>query len=425
MKKLLAITFSFFIATVSLAQKNELKAAEKAIKNENFADAKAAITQAEPLIASADQKSKAKFYFLKGKALYANGAGTNEDIDMALTSFDKLLEIEQSGKKSYTSEVNELKGVMVNSFLTKANEALQQERYMEASNGFEKSYRLSPKDTLYLYYAASVAVNAQEFDPALKYYQKLKELGYSGVEEQYVAISKETGEEEIFNNKSLRDISVKAGTHIKPSSKKSEPRSAEIVKNIALIYISKGDNEKAMMAMKDARTANPDDLNLLLNEANIYFKMGDTAKYKELITQAATMDPDNPELLYNLGVITSDAGDPAAAKGYYQRAIDLDPTYVNAQINMAALILAEESTIVEQMNGLGSSAADDRKYDELKAKRTQLYSDAIPYLVAALEAKPNNLQAAKTLMNIYSAIGDTVKFKELQVTVESIENGGN
>ena len=41
---------------------------------------------------------------------------------------------------------------------------------MSAAKGFEKAYRMSPKDTLYLYYAASTAVTAQDYDNALEYY---------------------------------------------------------------------------------------------------------------------------------------------------------------------------------------------------------------------------------------------------------------
>jgi len=117
-----------------------------------------------------------------------------------------------------------------------------------------------------------------------------------------------------------------------------------------------------------------------------------------------------------LGVTTADS-DPEGAKKHYMKAIEIDPNYTNAHINMAALILAEETSIVEEMNGLGSSAADDRKYDALKAKRSKLYSDAIPHLKKALEIKPNNIDAAKTLMNIYSAVGDTAKYKEACVYV--------
>jgi len=380
MKKGIATMFAFFMAsTISFAQKGELKTAEKAIKSGNFASAKSAITAAESLIASSDAKTKAKFYFLKGKALYADGAGSDADIDMAFESFDKLITLEKSGKKNYTNDVNEMKSGMINNFLTKANADLEKKNHAASSKGFERAYRLSPQDTQ---------------------------------------------EEEVFPNKAMRDISVKAGTHIKPGVKRTEPRSAEIIKNIALIYISKGENDKAVTAIEKARAMNPDDLNLILSEANVRYKMGDVASYKSLISKAIEMDPNNPELLYNLGV-TSAESDPEAAKGYYKKAIELDPEYVNAQINMAALILAEENAIVEEMNGLGSSKADDMKYDNLKAKRMQVYKDAIPYLLSALKIKPNNIDAAKTLMNIYSAVGDTAKYKEIKAKVDALQSGGN
>jgi len=419
MKRLIAITFTLLIATVGYAQKKELKAAEKAIKNSNFAEAKAALTQAESLISTADQKLKDKYHFLLAKALYADGSGSNDDIDKAIESIGK------SGK-AYEQDAGAMKSSMVNTFLTNANAALEQKNYSESYKGFEKAFRLSPQDTLYLFYAASIAVNGQEFTPALEFYNELQELNYSGVETEYIALNKETGEEESFPNEAIRDISVKGGTHIKPGVKKSEPRSGEIAKNIALIYVSQGDNEKAVAAMKKARESNPEDLNLLLTEANVYYKMGDTNKYKELIQIASEKDPNNAELSYNLGVISAEAGNVEAAKGYYTKAMEIDPNYVNAFMNMAALVLDEEAKIVDEMNQLGSSAADDRKYDELKAKRMQVYKDAIPYLESALEIKPNNLQAATTLMNIFSAVGDTAKYKEMKAMVDSMNSdGGN
>ncbi|RZV65590.1 MAG: tetratricopeptide repeat protein [Flavobacteriaceae bacterium] len=415
----MAITFTLLIATVGLAQKKELKAAEKAIKNSNFAEAKSLLGSLESVIGSADDKLKGKYHFLLGKALYANGSGAEEDMGKAIENLNK------SGS-GYANEVATMKSAMVNTFLTSANSALEQKNYAVSSNGFEKAYRLSPQDTLYLFYAASIAVNGQEYDSALKYYNELQDMNYSGVETEFVALNKETGEEESFPNEAIRDISVKGGTHIKPSVKKSEPRSGEIAKNIALIYVSQGKNEEAINAMKKAREANPEDLNLLLTEANVYYKMGDTNKYKELIQIASEKDPNNAELSYNLGVLSADAGDIETAKGYYTKAMEIDPTYVNAFMNMAALVLDEESKIVDEMNQLGSSAADDRKYDELKAKRMQVYKDAIPYLESALEIKQNNLQAATTLMNIYSAIGDTAKYKEMKAMVDSMNSdGGN
>lgn len=422
MKKQIVVALALLVSTISFSQKSELKAAEKAIKSGNFADAKSAINSAESLIANADDKSKAKFYFLKGKALYANGAGSNDDIDKAVESFQMVKTIEGS-KGKYSSEIDELKTSMLNNFLQKANAALQRKDYSTSSMGFEKAYRMSPKDTLYLYYAASTAVSGQDYVTSLKYYEELKDLGFTGIGTEYYATNKETNQEESFDSKSMRDISVKAGTHVAPKQKRTESKSAEIVKNIALIHVTNGDDEKAVAAMKEARELNPDDLGLLISEANVQLKMGNKERFKELMEEATLKDPNNAELQYNLGVISAEAGDNEAARMHYEKAIALDPNYADAYNNMAVLMLGSESDIIEEMNSLGNSAADNKRYDELKEERMKLYETAIPFLEKTLELKPKDIQAAQTLMNIYSATAQTDKFKAMKAKVEELKAG--
>ena len=74
----------------------------------------------------------------------------------------------------------------------------------------------------------------------------------------------------------------------------------------------------------------------------------------------------------------------------------------------------------DEMNGLGSSAADDKKYEILQEDRLNLFRDATPYLKSVLEQEPNNINAAKTLMNIYSVLGDTANFKALKAKVDTM-----
>jgi tetratricopeptide (TPR) repeat protein len=420
MKKQIIIALALLVSTFTFAQKNEIKAAEKAIKNGNYADAKAAISAADGLIGSADDKTKAKFYFLKGQALYANGTGSNQDIDAAIESLNMVATVEGSNGK-YSGDVAELKQAMLSNFLTKGQADLEQKQYVKSADNFEKAYRMSVKDTVYLYYAASTAVSGQDYDKALGYYHELKALGYKGADMEYTAVNKETNEVENFDNKNLRDISVKAGTHIKPEDKKGESKSSEIVKNIALIYIAKGENEKAAAAMKDARKGNPDDLGLLISEANIMLKLDKRDEFKKLMEEATTKDPSNPELQYNLGVIAAEGGDIESAMKYYKNAIELNPDYADAHNNMAVLILEKDQEIIEKMNALGNSAADNKKYDEYKLQRLDVYKEALPHLEIAFNLKPN-VYVAKTLMNIYSAIDDMPKFKEMKAKVEELEN---
>ena len=424
MRKLITLVLVCAISTLSFAQKNEVKAVEKALKNSNFSDAKSALNAAEGLVGSMDNKTKAKYYFLKAKAFYAGGAGSESDINTAITALNDLTDLESSmGKLKYTEEANLMKDGMFKSFVEKANTALQNKDYNTAAQGFEKVYKMSPKDTVYLYYAASSAVNAKDFDNSLRYYEELNSLGFTGIKMNYTAINKETGQVEYFPEKVNRNFAVKTlKTHSEPKDEMSPSKRSEIVKNIALIHVSQGNDEKALAAMADARKENPEDLGLLLSEANVYLKLGNRDKFKTLMEEATKMDPNNAELQYNLGVLAADANDNEQAKAYYEKAISLDPTYIDAYNNLAVLVLSSESTLVEEMNSLGNSAADNRRYDELKEKRADIYRSAIPYLEKSLEMKQSNINAARTLMNIYSVIGETDKFKAMKARVEALES---
>ncbi|GAA4231585.1 hypothetical protein GCM10022291_04370 [Postechiella marina] len=411
MKKQTIIALALSVSAFSFAQKKEIKTAEKAVKANNFSEAIAALKQVEPLVESLDEKTKSKYYYLKGVALFANGAGNNNDVTNSLENINKV-------KGAYGSEIKALKQSMINSFLTKGNNAYEKKDYNTASTNFERVYNLNKKDTVYLYYAAATAVTAPDYPRALKLYGELKDLGYTGIETKYYAINKKSKVKENFPSKQLRDVALKSKSHITPTQETTESKKAEIVKNVALIYVSEGDNEKAVEAIKDARAETPNDVNLILTEANLYHKMGNTEEFKRLLTMATEMDPENADLQYNLGVIAAESKDVAAAKKYYARAVELDPTYINAYINSAALVLGEEAALIEEMNGLGSSKADDKRYDELRIKRQDIYRSAIPLLEKALAIEEKNESAATTLLNIYSVLGETDKYKALKAKME-------
>lgn len=414
MKKQLIIALAVSLSAFSFAQKKELKAVEKAIKSNNFSEAKAALAIVEPMLGSLDEKLMSKYNYLKGVALYANGAGTNDDMDTALELWNKA-------GNTYNTQVSELKNNMINKILEKGNKAYEAKQYGPASDYFEKLYNIREQDTVYLYYAAATAVSEPNYERALGLYQILKDLNYTGIETKYYAVNLETKQKEAFPNKEFRDIAVKTSkSHENPTDEKTSSKRGEIVKNVALIHISQGNNDKAIQAIKDAKAEDPDDVNLILSEANIYYKMGDTAKFKELMETATRMDPDNAELQYNLGVIAAESDQPDDALAYYKKTMELDPNYLNAYINSAAVVLGQEASIIKEMNGLGTSAADDKRYDQLREQRQNLYRQAIPFLTKALEINPKSMNAAKTLMNIFSVLGETDKFKAMKAKVESM-----
>ena len=154
-----------------------------------------------------------------------------------------------------------------------------------------------------------------------------------------------------------------------------------------------------------------------MTEANIYIQLDEKEKFQELIKEALEQDPNNALLYFNLGVVSFDLGDKMAARGYYEKAIEIDSSYEAAYLNLVSLILNGESTIVDEMNSLGNSRADNARYDELKLKREDLYRECIPILKGLVELNQNE-EAIKTLMNIFGTLGDNDSFKEMKARLE-------
>ena len=109
MKKQLITMLAILIGLSAYAQKDELKSTDKALKNGDLATAKSSVDQAEGLIANADNKIKANFYFLKAKTYYdiakKNPSLDANAFDIAAKSLQDLLAFEkQIGKAKYTED---------------------------------------------------------------------------------------------------------------------------------------------------------------------------------------------------------------------------------------------------------------------------------------------------------------------------------
>jgi tetratricopeptide (TPR) repeat protein len=182
--------------------------------------------------------------------------------------------------------------------------------------------------------------------------------------------------------------------------------------------------------------------------------------YKKLIAEVLEKNPNDSDLIFNLGVINANAkktADIAAetahaaslkagkagkieeakaftktekdaiaqaalasldAEKYYRKVMEINPKYTNAYINLAALKLEDEKGIIDEMNKLGTSEKDMKRYDVLKNKRFDLFRSAIPFLQKAVEIDPENVDVVKTLLNVYSALEMTTEYKALKATIK-------
>lgn len=423
--KYVILASALLISVIAFAQKDQIKAAEKALKAGNSAEAVTILQAAEAASATAPDSEKAQYYFVKGNALLdlANKkVDEGKNLSLAAKAYQELLAVEKASKRDKysdqaTNSIIEIKGKLINS----AIEDTKSSKTIEGAGKIYDAYLLDKKDTINLYYAASTYVNGKDFVTALKLYNELKEFNYSGKGTNYIAVNKLTTQEDLFNTAKERDLAIKIGTHEQPRTEVVPSKRGEIFKNIALILVQDGKTEEAKKAISDARKVNPEDNSLLLAEANLYLETKDFVTYKKLVAEAVEKNPNDADLVFNLGVLSANAKNSVESEKYYKRVLEINPKYVNAYINLAALKLEDEKVIIDEMNKLGTSNKDLKRYDVLKNQRLDLFRGIIPYLQKAVELEPNNIDVAKTLLNVYGALEMTAERSALKAKVKELE----
>ncbi len=435
--KHLIIAGTLLVSVGSFAQKDELKALKKLygkeeIKGEDLTEYKALVAKVIPLATEEGDKIYANFYKCMIpvlESLAIDKTMTPLQIQMAMAKLvspksisdlaaclNATLDYEKKpgNKKVYTDDINETITSFKPDMLNYAVALGNQKKYKESADVLYAIYQLNKKDLETLYYAANYAVEGMDYDKALVYYKELKAANYTGEGMLYYAKNKATGVEENYTSKETRDNLVSLGTHIAPRDEKTPSRKGEIVKNIALILIEQGKTEEAKSAIIDARKENPSDVGLITSQADIYYKLKDMDNYKKTINEAISIAPNDETLYFNLGVVSVASNQFEDGEKYYRKAIELKPTYVDAYLNLADLLLKPDAKIVEEMNKLGTSVKDQKRYDELKTDRQKLFNKAMPLLEKAHELDPKNDVVKSNLRSVYSYLELTDKLKALK-----------
>lgn len=406
---------SFFM--FGFSQKKELKSIKKMVSKKAFSEAKSNLESIEGLVANAEAKYQTQYQFLLGNTL--NGL---KDYEGAVAAFRTLESLESSnGLSKYSSELPAIYQQLTADLVNSAIEDNKTKNYESSFKKLFLSYELDKVNNQdYLYYAASSAINGEFYQEALGFYLTLKKNNYTGITKEYYVTDKESGEESLVSKQEF-DLYKKSKTHTNFREADSESRLPEIVKNIALIYVQQGEVEHAIEAISEARAKNPKDLGLLLTEADLYIKLDDKEKFAELMKEAIEQDPSNPILYFNLGVINAGQGNHEDARKYYEKSIELDPAYKASYLNLVSLILDGEKELVDEMNSLGNSRADNIKYDKLLLKREGLYREVVPYLEKSLGIDAKDTEVLNMLKNIYGTLGETEKFREIKAKIEALE----
>jgi len=424
MRKQLLILSAFFVSVTVFGQKDELKAAQNAINGKSYAAAMTSLNQAESLIAGADQKLTAQFYYLKALALYQDGS-KQADIEKTSAAFNQLIAYEKGTKVKYTSEIQELTNKLIASTATQASEDYKAATiseadadYAKAAKGFHMVYVLSPRDTLYLDNSALIYNKAKVYETSSKLYEKLLELNYTGISTTYVATNKDDGQDVTYNDEKTMNLQVKLGLAENPRTEINESRRNIIFKYLAENYVELGDLDKALQVIADGRKEFPESYELLITEANIYFKKDNKAKFKELLEEAIRLNPTDANLYYNVGVMNMDQKNIDEAIANFKKAIELNPKFAEAYQNIGTAVIDKALPIVEEMN---KSLSDFNKYDKLQEKQFAIYREALPYYEKSFELNKSSIGVVQTLLGLYENLDMQDKVEQLRVVYEGMK----
>lgn len=385
MKKSIFILGLAMLSGSVFAQKADLTSAVLAFRKKDWKNAQKYIDIAqEKLNNGGNLKAKdlSKFYHHKGLIyLEIYKDKTIKDptaLGKATEAFRKDVEAAGVNKKNSTIYLNQCAG----QFNNMAFDAYDSKNYEVALSNFEKviEIKASPAinivDTASYYNASLMAMNGKNYETAIDYTKKL--IGFS-------------------------------------------PAKAEYHNQLINLYNSAGDKENEFAAIEAARLAVPADINVIYSLVNYYLAEGNNEALKSSLLAAIEQDPQNSTLYFVLGNAYSGLNETEEAKKAYLKAIEIDPNNFDAYNNLASFFLGEAAKISEQMNALGFSASDKKKYTALENERNGLYESAVPYLSKAVELNPEGVDVMKALREVYYQLDNSAGYKEINDKIKSIE----
>lgn len=417
MKLYISLLAALVVSFNVVAQKKELKAVQKLVDEAAYTEALTSLGALSALIEMAEPKYSAHYYYLSGLSKQAT-----KEFSAALDDFNVVKEIETSGKLTkYTTLIDTGKAKFTEELVNHAIDLNSKDNFAKASDALYLAYTLDTENNLdYLYFAASSAVNLKLYDKAMEYYQILKSKKYTGITKKFYATEVATGEE-IEVDETTAKIYAKSKDFANIREQDTDSRLPEIVKNIALIYSTQGNLDKAKKSFEDARLISPNDAQLLVSEANFYLReFDDLDKFVELSDMAVKADPNNHIIWFNLGVVYSDLGNYQKSYESYQKSIEVNEKYFNSYLNLAALILDKQIPLRDQFDNLGYTKKDDAKREEIRKAIDGIYLESTVIYNRLLELDPKNRSAIDMLKKIYYQLDDMDKFMKYRDMLETL-----
>ena len=304
-------------------------------------------------------------------------------------SFKKCLELDVKNqwKSDITNKISTYRNISINSGV----DFFQKKNYQNAYESFKIAVEmysvLTLTDTLAMINAALSAEKMKNYDEAFNYYKMCANHNYGVGAEMYQSMIRVLNASEVKNEEQILSV-IQEGKLRFPK---------DYVLNIEEFnyWYSKGNNEKAQLALENAIESDPRNKILHFNIGVTYDNISN--KYH---------DESKHDLAFNYM--------NKAIVGY-ENAIKLDSTYVDAYYNLGALYYNQSIT--------SKSVAGDysgEKYDLEMKKADNMLKKAIPLLEKVLTFSLNDKSTLRVLKSLYFNLDDMVNYTRIKKQLESL-----
>jgi len=269
--KILLLLLSISIG--SYAQKEEIKEAQSYCSKGKTQEALAILKKIEYLIINAPVEVKSDFYFTKGN-VYKDLASKNVDaaanFALAVGAYQDVLLYENDSQiYKYAFKASLALKEMKSKLVDGAYNDFKAEKYKESADKSYEVYLFDKKDIRNLFNAASAAFAAKEYKSAIKYFEELKRLNYTGEKVIFYATNKKTKQEEAFISMSAREASIQEGLYEKPRNVNPPSKQEEILISLAFSYMESNDYCSAEKYYEDALQIDQNCMTCYINMAYV------------------------------------------------------------------------------------------------------------------------------------------------------------
>lgn len=216
----------------------------------------------------------------------------------------------------------------------------------------------------------------------------------------------------------------------------------------AMSYSEQKNVAKQLATIEAAKKKFPGNKDIAADELNYYVTQGQQELLVKKFEEAVAQDPSNPQYISNLGILYlnmatgKDGKVPDNAEELFKKAeaqmrkaIELESNNPVYQYQLGNMFVQKSDYIANQMNKLGSTKADNAKYDGLFNLRTSYLKESLtPFgaveRILEPKQKSNNisqdekgylLESLQAMGKIHAALNDPAKSAEYKAKLKSYE----